>query len=68
MSLGDKISNKAEKVAGKGKQAIGEATDDEQLQAERRADQAKADLKDAAEDVKEAIGDAAGKVKKIFKN
>jgi uncharacterized protein YjbJ (UPF0337 family) len=67
MSLDDKISNKAEKVAGKGKQAVGEVTDDEQLQAEGRADQAKADLKDAADDVKEAVGDAAGKIKKIFK-
>ena len=66
MPLGDKISNKTDKIAGRGKESIGEATGDEQLQAEGQADQAKADLRDAVDDVKDAVGDAAGKVKKLF--
>jgi uncharacterized protein YjbJ (UPF0337 family) len=66
MPLGDKISNKTDKIVGKGKEGIGEATGDEQLQAEGKTDQAKADLKDAVDDVKDAVGDAAGKVKKLF--
>jgi len=64
MSLGDKISNKAEDLGGKAKETAGNATGDEQLRDEGRADQAKAGLKGAVEDVK----DAAGKVKNLFKD
>ncbi|WP_394249041.1 CsbD family protein [Arthrobacter pityocampae] len=55
MGLDDKIRNAAEKVAGKVKEGIGEATDNERLQAEGRTDQAKADVKDAGENVKDAF-------------
>ncbi|MBT1004029.1 CsbD family protein [Paenarthrobacter sp. DKR-5] len=55
MGLGDKIDNAAEKVGGKGKEAAGKATGDESLQAEGRADQAKGDLKQAGEKVKDAF-------------
>ncbi|MBE1499897.1 uncharacterized protein YjbJ (UPF0337 family) [Amycolatopsis lexingtonensis] len=57
MSLGDKISNKAEELGGKAKEAAGNATGDEQLQAEGQADQAKAGLKGAVENVKDAAKD-----------
>ncbi|MEU0789359.1 CsbD family protein [Amycolatopsis sp. NPDC005961] len=57
MSLGDKISNKAEELGGKAKEAAGSATGDEQLQAEGQADQAKAGLKGAVENVKDAAKD-----------
>ncbi|AXB43322.1 CsbD family protein [Amycolatopsis albispora] len=67
MSLGDKISNKAEDLGGKAKEAAGRATGDEQLRAEGQGDQAKAGLKGAVEDVKDAVGDAADKVKGVFK-
>ena len=55
MGLGDKIENAAEKAAGKGKEAAGNATGDESLKAEGQADQAKGDLKQAGEKVKDAF-------------
>lgn len=55
MGLDDKIANTAEKVAGKVKEATGHASGDESLEAEGRKDQAKADLKDAGEKVKDAF-------------
>ena len=67
MSLGDKISNKAEDLGGKVKETAGNVTGDEQLQAEGKGDQAAAGLKDAVEDVKDAAGDVVDKVKGIFK-
>jgi uncharacterized protein YjbJ (UPF0337 family) len=45
-------------MKGKAKETIGRATDDEELEAQGRADQAKADLKNAGEEVKDAIKDA----------
>ncbi|UOZ08774.1 MULTISPECIES: CsbD family protein [unclassified Amycolatopsis] len=61
MSLGDKISNKAEDLGGKAKETAGNVTGDEQLKAEGQGDQAKAGLKDAVEHVKDAAKDLFGK-------
>lgn len=55
MGLDDKIGNTADKMAGKTKEATGDATDNEDLQAEGKTDQAKADLKQAGEKVKDAF-------------
>lgn len=55
MGLDDKIKNAAQDVAGKAKEAIGKATDNDKLEAEGRADQVKADAKKAGEDVKDAF-------------
>ena len=55
MGLDDKIGNAAEKLGGKGKEAAGEASGDENLRAEGQGDQAKADLKQAGEKVKDAF-------------
>lgn len=55
MGLGDKIKNAAEDLAGKGKEAAGKATDNERLEAEGRADQSRADMKKAGENVKDAF-------------
>lgn len=55
MGLDDKIENTAEKLGGKGKEAAGEATGDQGLKAEGKRDQAKADLKQAGEKVKDAF-------------
>jgi len=55
MGLDDKIKNKAEDVTGKGKEATGKATDDDQLAAEGSADQSKSDLKQAGEKIKDAF-------------
>jgi len=55
MGIGDKIDNMSEDASGKAKEATGKATDDERLEAEGRADQSKADLKQAGEKVKDAF-------------
>jgi uncharacterized protein YjbJ (UPF0337 family) len=55
MGLDDKVSNKAEEAAGKVKEGAGKATDDEKLEAEGKGDQAKSDLKQAGEKVKDAF-------------
>jgi uncharacterized protein YjbJ (UPF0337 family) len=47
MSIGDKISNKGEELQGKAKGGVGEATDDKDLKAEGKGDQAKGNLKQA---------------------
>ncbi len=55
MSGIDKIKNKAEEVSGRGKESVGEATGDRDLQAEGQKDQAKGNLKQAGEKVKDAF-------------
>jgi uncharacterized protein YjbJ (UPF0337 family) len=44
MGLDDKIDNAAEKLGGKAKEGAGKARGDEGLEAEGKADQAKADI------------------------
>ncbi|MEI2766393.1 MAG: CsbD family protein [Dermatophilaceae bacterium] len=56
MGLVDKAKNVAEDVEGKVKEAVGKATGDESQEAEGKADQAKSDLKQAGEKVKDAFG------------
>ena len=51
----DKMQNAAEKAMGKGKEAVGDATDNEKLEAEGKGDQMKANLKQAGENVKDAF-------------
>jgi uncharacterized protein YjbJ (UPF0337 family) len=55
MGIDDKADNKAEELKGKGKETIGDATDDEDLQAKGRAQEAKGSLKQAGEKVKDAF-------------
>ncbi len=55
MGMDDKIDNAREKVEGKAKEATGKVTDDEQLEAEGRGDQAASDVKQAGEKVKDAF-------------
>jgi uncharacterized protein YjbJ (UPF0337 family) len=55
MSGIDKMKNKAEELAGEGKEAVGDATDNRDLQAEGKADQTKGNLKQAGEKVKDAF-------------
>jgi uncharacterized protein YjbJ (UPF0337 family) len=54
----DKLRNQGEDLKGKAKETIGRATDDEELEAAGRTDQAKSSLKQAGEKVKDAIKDA----------
>ena len=58
MGLADK-AKKAEELAGKGKAAAGDATDNRDLEAEGRMQESKADLKQAGENVKDTGDDVA---------
>lgn len=55
MGIDDKMKNKGEELSGKAKEAAGKASDDENLEAEGRTDQSKADLKQAGENAKDAF-------------
>ncbi len=59
--MDDKIRNKAEELGGKAKEAFGDLTNNERLEAEGQADQAGAKAKQAGEHVKDAAKDAFGK-------
>ena len=58
MATDDKLRNQGEDLKGKAKETMGRATDDEELEAAGRADQASSSLKQAGEKVKDAIKDA----------
>ena len=60
------FDSKADDLGGKIKEGVGEATDNESLANEGRADQVKSDIKEGVEKTEEAVRDAAGKVKDIF--
>jgi uncharacterized protein YjbJ (UPF0337 family) len=55
MSGIDKLKNKAQEVSGQGKEAVGDATDNRDLQAEGEKDQAAGNLKQAGEKVKDVF-------------
>jgi uncharacterized protein YjbJ (UPF0337 family) len=55
MGLDDKLSNKGEDAKGKAKEAVGSATGDEELERQGKGDQAKSDIKDAGEKIKDAF-------------
>ena len=55
MGIDDKAQNKGEELGGKAKETAGKLTDDEQLEAEGKADQAKVNLKQAGEEAKDAF-------------
>ena len=55
MALGDKADNKTDDLAGKAKEAVGKATNDDGLERQGKNDQRKSSLKDAAENVKDAF-------------
>ena len=55
MGIDDKIDNATENTAGKVKEGVGRATDDERLEAEGRNEQASAKVKQAGEKIKDAF-------------
>jgi uncharacterized protein YjbJ (UPF0337 family) len=56
MSAVDKAKNAVEDLEGKAKEALGRVTGDHSTEREGKTDQAKSDLKDAGEKVKDAFG------------
>jgi uncharacterized protein YjbJ (UPF0337 family) len=55
MGLFDKLKNKNQASKGGAKKKLGDATDNQQLQVEGKADQVKGNLKQAGEKVKDAL-------------
>jgi uncharacterized protein YjbJ (UPF0337 family) len=70
MGLVDKAKDKAEELAGKAKAAMGDATDDSDLEAEGRTQESKADVKqadenaqDGGDNITDALRSASGATK-----
>lgn len=60
MTMGDRIKHGAEEAVGKVKEATGKLTGNEELEARGQADQAKANVKQAGDDVKDTARDTFG--------
>lgn len=58
MSTENDIKNTAQDLLGKGKEAVGKITGNDELVAEGKADQAAAAIKKGVEDVKDGVKDA----------
>lgn len=57
MGVDDRIKHEVEEHAGKAKAAVGDATDNERLEAEGRAEQTEAKMKQAGDHVRDAAED-----------
>ncbi|ART69360.1 CsbD family protein [Mycobacterium dioxanotrophicus] len=57
MSGIDKAKNKGQELGGKAKEAVGKVTGDKDTENEGKGDQAKSNLKDAGEKIKDAFKD-----------
>lgn len=55
MGIGDKMKHAAEETVGNIKEGLGKATDNDSLKNEGRTDQAKADVKQAGDKLKDAF-------------
>ena len=55
MSGTDKVTNKIDEAGGKAKEAVGKVTGDKSTENEGKVDQAKSNLKDAGEKIKDAF-------------
>jgi uncharacterized protein YjbJ (UPF0337 family) len=55
MGFDDKVDNATQDTAGKVKEGVGRATDDEQLETEGKKDQAGASIKKAGEKIKDVF-------------
>ena len=64
MSIGDK----AERLGGKIKEGAGKLTDNERLEAEGKADQTKADIKEGVEEAGEKTKEAGDRVLGTFQD
>jgi uncharacterized protein YjbJ (UPF0337 family) len=63
MGVDDKAEHKAEGLGGKIKEAVGGATGDRSMEAEGQADQSKAKVKQAGDNVADALREASQAVK-----
>lgn len=60
MGIGDSIRNKAEELAGKGKEKLGEATDNDKMQSEGKKDQGGSQAKEGLNKLGDAAKDTFG--------
>jgi uncharacterized protein YjbJ (UPF0337 family) len=63
MGVLDDAKNKGEELLGQGKEGVGAATDNKDLEREGKADQASAGLKQGLENVKDGISDGIDKLR-----
>jgi uncharacterized protein YjbJ (UPF0337 family) len=56
MTMGDKIKHAGQEAAGKVKEGTGKATGNKDMEAEGKGDQAVADVKQAGDKAKDALG------------
>ena len=68
MGILDDAKNKAQDLAGKAKEKIGEVTNNDDLKAEGLKDQGEAGLKDAGQKIKDGAEDLGDKVKDGFED
>ncbi len=61
MGASDKMEAGMDKAKGKVKETVGDMTDNEKLEAEGKLDQAKGDMKSAAEKAKDSVKDVFDK-------
>ncbi|MEH3032500.1 MAG: CsbD family protein [Aeromicrobium erythreum] len=64
MGIFDKAENESTDLKGKAKETIGDATGNDDLKAEGKADQAEAGIKKAGEKIKDAVSDVKDAIKK----
>ena len=64
MGIDDKAENQGTDIKGRAKEAAGSITGDDELKAEGRGDQAEASFKKAGENVKDAADDVKEALKK----
>ncbi|AZA14620.1 CsbD family protein [Corynebacterium choanae] len=65
--MGD-IENKFDEVGGKVKEGLGKATDNNQLEAEGKADQVKAEVKKVVDKAEDVAKDAIDKAEEVAKD
>jgi uncharacterized protein YjbJ (UPF0337 family) len=63
MSAMDKVKNKLQDMKGKGKESVGKASGDREMEREGRVDQLKSSAKDVGEKIKDAAGNVRDHVK-----
>jgi uncharacterized protein YjbJ (UPF0337 family) len=63
MGLFDKVKHQAEEMLGKGKEAVGDATDNSSLKGEGKTDQASGQVKQGMDDIKDKGLGAVGETK-----
>ena len=61
MGASEKMEAGMDKMKGNAKEAVGKMTDNEKLEAEGKIDQAKGNMKSAAENAKDGVKDAFDK-------